>query len=75
MDMNHQQSETSNKVEKKIVKKEIPAAAQRALDEAAQRQAKAAGAAEPNKREINGRGGLDPVRFGDWEKKGIAVDF
>jgi hypothetical protein len=26
-------------------------------------------------REINGRGGLDPVRYGDWEKKGLAVDF
>lgn len=25
--------------------------------------------------EIGGRGGLDPVRYGDWEKGGIAVDF
>jgi hypothetical protein len=22
-----------------------------------------------------GRGGLDPVRYGDWEVKGIAIDF
>ncbi|MFN7598057.1 MAG: DUF1674 domain-containing protein, partial [Cereibacter sp.] len=26
--------------------------------------------------EIGGRiGGPDPVRYGDWEKKGLAVDF
>lgn len=25
--------------------------------------------------ELGGRGGLDPVRYGDWEKGGIAVDF
>ncbi len=25
--------------------------------------------------EMGGRGGLDPVRYGDWEKGGIAVDF
>ncbi|WP_310498060.1 DUF1674 domain-containing protein [Sandarakinorhabdus sp.] len=26
-------------------------------------------------KEIGGRDGLDPVRYGDWEKGGIAVDF
>jgi hypothetical protein len=30
--------------------------------------------ASPEK-EIGGRGGPDPVRYGDWEKGGIAVDF
>lgn len=25
--------------------------------------------------ETGGRGGPDPVRYGDWEKGGIAVDF
>lgn len=25
--------------------------------------------------EYGGRDGLDPVRYGDWEKSGIAVDF
>ena len=25
--------------------------------------------------EVGGRGGLDPARFGDWEKGGIACDF
>jgi len=27
------------------------------------------------KPEIGGRGGLDPVRYGDWEKDGRCVDF
>ncbi len=26
-------------------------------------------------REINGRAGPEPTRFGDWENKGIASDF
>lgn len=26
-------------------------------------------------REVGGRDGPDPVRYGDWEKGGIAVDF
>lgn len=26
-------------------------------------------------REVGGRKGLDPVRYGDWEKAGICIDF
>jgi hypothetical protein len=52
--------------------REPPAAARRALAEAEARRAQAA-AAPP--RELNGRGGLDPVRYGDWEVKGLAADF
>jgi hypothetical protein len=26
-------------------------------------------------REHGGRGGLDPTRYGDWEKNGRAIDF
>ncbi len=26
-------------------------------------------------REIGGRKGLDPVRYGDWEKNGRCIDF
>lgn len=25
--------------------------------------------------EIGGRDGPDPVRYGDWERRGVAVDF
>jgi hypothetical protein len=32
------------------------------------------GKAEPP-RELGGRGGLDPTRYGDWEKNGRCIDF
>jgi hypothetical protein len=31
--------------------------------------------APPAQPEYGGRDGPDPVRYGDWEKGGIAVDF
>ena len=52
---------------------DLPPAAQRALKEAEARRVAAKGEAPP--REINGRGGKEPVRYGDWEVKGLAVDF
>lgn len=57
--------------------KTISPAAERALAEAAARRAAIdAHAAEVAKaRELNGRGGLEPVRYDDWEVKGIASDF
>lgn len=54
--------------------RELSAAARRALDEAAARR-KAAEAQALRPAEKGGRGGLDPVRYGDWEIKGIACDF
>lgn len=52
----------------------LPEAARRALEEADLRKAKAAkDPALPT--ELGGRDGPEPVRFGDWEKKGIAIDF
>ena len=53
--------------------KDLPPAAQRALAEAEERRKKAKGAELPT--ELGGRDGPEPVRYGDWEKKGIAVDF
>ncbi|HVF15714.1 MAG TPA: DUF1674 domain-containing protein [Steroidobacteraceae bacterium] len=29
----------------------------------------------PKHKEIGGRGGLEPTRFGDWEKNGRCIDF
>lgn len=49
-------------------------AAQRALQEAAERRQHAADQAA-NTKEIGGREGPEPTRFGDWEKGGIASDF
>lgn len=51
----------------------IAAAAARALAEAAERRAKAKPLDLPP--ELGGRDGPEPVRFGDWEVKGIATDF
>ncbi|MCC5989778.1 MAG: DUF1674 domain-containing protein, partial [Pararhodobacter sp.] len=31
--------------------------------------------ARPMPRELGGRAGPEPVRYGDWERKGIAIDF
>ena len=52
----------------------LPPAALRALAEAKERR-KAAEAREPLPKELGGRDGPEPVRYGDWEKKGLAVDF
>jgi hypothetical protein len=56
-------------------KKPISPAAERALAEAAVRRAERDRAAAQPSHESHGRGGLDPVRYGDWEVKGIATDF
>jgi len=51
-------------------------AAQRALAEADARRAERdhkSASTEP--REVNGRGGLDPTRYGDWEINGLISDF
>ena len=53
--------------------KPLTAAAKRALEEAAARRAEAHAAALPA--EEGGRDGPEPTRFGDWERKGVAVDF
>ena len=54
--------------------KELTPAACRALEEAeARRQAEAA--ADAAGEEQGGPRGPEPTRFGDWERKGIAVDF
>ncbi|MEI4261744.1 DUF1674 domain-containing protein [Roseovarius sp. D0-M9] len=53
---------------------DLPPAAQRALAEAEERRLKAEATELP--KELGGRKeGLEAVRYGDWEKKGIAIDF
>lgn len=51
----------------------LPEVARRALEEAEMRQAKADPLDLPI--ELGGRKGPEAVRYGDWEKKGIAIDF
>jgi hypothetical protein len=53
--------------------KVLTPAARRALAEAETRRKAAEAAAAPA--EDGGPAGLEPTRYGDWERKGIAVDF
>lgn len=60
----------------KLRSKQVKEAGERALLEAQERNLILKSEQSLNlPKEINGRGGLDPVRYGDWEKKGLAVDF
>lgn len=52
---------------------DLPPAAVRALKEAEERRKAETERKLP--KELGGRDGPDPVRYGDWEKKGLAIDF
>jgi len=58
---------------------DLPPAAQRALAEAAARRAARETESFPaaeRQPEIDGRkSGVEPVRYGDWEKNGLISDF
>ena len=53
--------------------KQLPPEALRTLEEAEKRRLEKNEINFP--KELGGREGVEPVRFGDWEKKGIAIDF
>jgi hypothetical protein len=55
--------------------KKLTPAAERALAEAAARRAEIDRKTKDRPKELNGREGLEPARYGDWEVKGIASDF
>ena len=54
-------------------KPQLPDAALRALAEAEARRKKST--EEARQKESGGHAGPEPTRYGDWERKGIAVDF
>lgn len=54
-------------------RKDLPPAAQRALAEAEERRRRAPPADLPT--ELGGRDGPEPVRYGDYERNGLCVDF
>ena len=56
-------------------KKPLSPEAQRALAEAEERRRERDAAASEPPAERGGQAGPDPVRYGDWEKGGIASDF
>ena len=53
--------------------KQLSPEARRALEEAAARRGQAASAVVAG--EKGGPAGPEPTRYGDWERKGLAVDF
>ena len=55
--------------------RELPPAARRALAEAEARRRAYLEREAALPREIGGRGGKEPGRYGDWEVKGLAADF
>jgi len=67
----------NNPIEGAAPGKPLSPAARRALEEAAKRRLDIdAHAAEiARQKELQGRGGLEPVRYDDWEVKGLASDF
>ena len=56
-------------------KNALPEAAQRALDEAALRRKEYRKREAALPKEVGGRGGNEPGRYGDWEVKGLTSDF
>ncbi len=61
---------------KSPVRKAMSPQAARALAEADERRSKAAkDVTAKGPKELQGPGGPEPTRFGDWERKGIASDF
>ena len=56
-------------------KRHLPPAAERALAEAAARRAEHDREKAETPKEVAGRGGLDPARYGDWEINGLISDF
>ncbi len=54
---------------------DLPPAAQRALKEAEARREEIDGKQAALPKEVDGRGGLEPTRYDDWEVKGITSDF
>jgi hypothetical protein len=58
---------------KKMNEKSLTPEARRALAEADERRKRQPDVKLP--REVNGRPGPEPTRFGDWENKGLTSDF
>ncbi len=56
-------------------RKALSPAAERALAEAEARRQVYCRKEAAQPREFGGRGGKEPVRYGDWEVKGLAADF
>jgi hypothetical protein len=78
MDMTEHAPPTPSIAAERIVepaKRPPTPAAERALAEAEARRAEIDRKSKAQPKELRGRDGPDPARYGDWEVKGIASDF
>ncbi|MEZ5857315.1 MAG: DUF1674 domain-containing protein [Hyphomicrobiaceae bacterium] len=77
MQQNDREAARLNASEPVGQRKTLSPEAQRALAEAEERRKLREAEAQKVKREkeLGGREGPDPVRYGDWENGGIASDF
>jgi hypothetical protein len=71
--MSTRQPQNAPAAEETQAERPLSDAAKRALAEAEERRRQAAAAQRP--RELGGRDGPEPTRYGDWEKGGIVSDF
>ena len=74
---NARQKTEPEKIKQVATARQLTPAARRALAEAALRRTQQNARNGPGNRpkEVGGRRGPEPTRYGDWEKKGIATDF
>lgn len=73
--MSHDEAASTASATAPRPERELTPEARRALAEAAERRRQRDLEAEKRARELGGREGPDPVRYGDWENGGIASDF
>ena len=66
---------TASRMPEPADKPALTPAARRALAEAEARRAEIDARTKNAPPEKGGRGGLDPIRYGDWEIKGLTSDF
>ncbi|MCV3238993.1 DUF1674 domain-containing protein [Mesorhizobium sp. ZC-5] len=69
------EAEDQNKAELKVEKRTLTPAARRALAEAEARRKTYLEQEASLPKELGGRGGKEPGRYGDWEVKGLTSDF
>lgn len=73
--MTEKTPETAPEQPQSAPEKTLTPAARRALEEAEARRKQADAKSTEPEREVGGRGGKDPARYGDWELNGRAIDF
>jgi hypothetical protein len=73
--MNDETSKIDADLGRDVEPKALTPAARRALAEAEARRVKYLEKEAAVPKEIGGRGGKEPGRYGDWEVKGLTSDF